>query len=126
MSEVYVFFATGFEEIEGLTCVDLMRRADIDVTTVSVTGDRTVVGSHKIPVQMDKLFDEVDFGQAQMLVLPGGMPGTVNLGKHQGLCRELTEAAEAGKWVCAICAAPMAEVIWSYPGAISVTRGPRT
>ena len=68
MSKVYVFFATGFEEIEGLTCVDLMRRADIDVTTVSVTGERTVVGSHKIPVQMDKLFDEVDFGQAQMLV----------------------------------------------------------
>ena len=67
MSEVYVFFATGFEEIEGLTCVDLMRRADIDVTTVSVTGEHTVVGSHKIPVQMDKLFDEVDFGQAKML-----------------------------------------------------------
>ena len=59
MSEVYVFFATGFEEIEGLTCVDLMRRADIDVTTVSVTGEHTVVGSHKIPVQMDKLFDEL-------------------------------------------------------------------
>ena len=71
MSEVYVFFATGFEEIEGLTCVDLMRRADIDVTTISVTGDRTVVGSHKIPVQMDKLFDEVDFGQAQMLATQG-------------------------------------------------------
>ena len=106
MSEVYVFFATGFEEIEGLTCVDLMRRADIDVTTVSVTGDRTVVGSHKIPVQMDKLFDEVDFGQAQMLVLPGGMPGTLHLEACDALMEQLDRFYSAGKWVAAICAAP--------------------
>ena len=106
MSEVYVFFATGFEEIEGLTCVDLMRRADIDVTTVSVTGDRTVVGSHKIPVQMDKLFDEVDFGQAQMLVLPGGGPGTKNLEAFEPLMKQIDAFVNEGKAVAAICAAP--------------------
>ena len=106
MSEVYVFFATGFEEIEGLTCVDLMRRADIDVTTVSVTGERTVVGSHKIPVQMDKLFDEVDFGQAQMLVLPGGGPGTKNLEACEPLMQQIDAFYASGKYIAAICAAP--------------------
>jgi len=109
MSEVYVFFATGFEEIEGLTCVDLMRRADIDVTTVSVTGEHTVVGSHKIPVQMDKLFDEVDFGQAKMLVLPGGGPGTKNLEhceEFEPLMKQIDAFVKEGKAVAAICAAP--------------------
>ena len=106
MSEVYVFFATGFEEIEGLTCVDLMRRADIDVTTVSVTGEHTVVGSHKIPVQMDKLFDEVDFGQAKMLVLPGGGPGTKNLEAFEPLMKQIDAFVKEGKAVAAICAAP--------------------
>ncbi len=105
MSKVYVF-ATGFEEIEGLTCVDLMRRADIDVTTVSVTGDRTVVGSHKIPVQMDKLFEEVDFGQVQMLVLPGGGPGTKNLEAFEPLMKQIDAFVKEGKAVAAICAAP--------------------
>ena len=104
---IYVHLATGFEEIEALTTVDILRRAGADVKTVSITGEKTVEGAHGIGIMADILFEEADYKHCEMLVLPGGMPGTVNLGKHQGLCRELTEAAEAGKWVCAICAAPM-------------------
>ena len=104
---IYVHLATGFEEIEALTVTDILRRAGADVKTVSVAGEKTVEGAHGIGVMADILFEEADYKHCEMLVLPGGMPGTVNLGKHQGLCRKLTEAAEAGKWVCAICAAPM-------------------
>lgn len=71
MSKVCIFFATGYEEIEALTVVDLLRRAGIDTETVSITGDRMVTGSHQITVEMDKLFEEVDFEKADMLVLPG-------------------------------------------------------
>ena len=79
MSKVCVFFAPGYEEIEALAVVDLLRRAGIETDMVSVTEERQVTSSHGITVQMDKLFDEVDFGTADMIVLPGGMPGTKNL-----------------------------------------------
>lgn len=105
MSKVYVFFATGFEEIEALATVDLLRRAQIDVATVSVTGDKTVVGSHSIPVVMDDLFENVDFGTADMIVLPGGGPGTKNLEAFEPLMLEVDEFAKK-KAVAAICAAP--------------------
>lgn len=105
MSKVYVFFATGFEEIEALATVDLLRRAQIDVATVSVTGDKTVVGSHNIPVVMDDLFENVDFGTADMIVLPGGGPGTKNLEAFEPLMLEVDEFAKK-KAVAAICAAP--------------------
>ena len=104
---IYVHLATGFEEIEALTVTDILRRAGADVNTVSVTGEKTVEGAHGISVMADILFEEADYKNCEMLVLPGGMPGTLNLGKHQGLCRELGAAEEGGKWVCAICAAPM-------------------
>lgn len=106
MSRVYVFFATGYEEIEGLTTVDLLRREKIDVTTVSITGDRTVMGSHEIPVVMDCLFEEVDFAEADMLVLPGGGAGTKNLEAFAPLMQRVDEFTAAGKAVAAICAAP--------------------
>lgn len=85
MSRVYIFFADGFEEIEGLTVVDLLRRAGITITTVSVMQDRMVTGSHRITVEADTVFEENDYDDAQMLVLPGGMPGTLNLQSHEGL-----------------------------------------
>lgn len=106
MSRVGVFFGTGFEEIEGLTTVDLLRRAGIDTVTVSVMEELTVTGSHKIPVVMDQQITEVDFSELEMLVLPGGMPGTRNLEACEVLMQQVDEFVKAGKAVCAICAAP--------------------
>lgn len=106
MKQVSVFLADGFEEIEGLTVVDILRRAGVRVDTVSVTGDKTIHGAHQIDVQADFLFEEMDFEQADMLVLPGGMPGTLNLMNHKGLQELLKAYHEKGRYIAAICAAP--------------------
>mgnify|MGYP000629985755 CR=1 FL=1 len=79
------FWQDGFEEIEGLTVVDLLRRAGIFVTTVSITGKLQIRGSHDICVQADKLFEEMDYEEQDMVVLPGGMPGTIHLEEHEGV-----------------------------------------
>lgn len=104
---VYVFLANGFEEIEALTAVDLLRRADIQVKTVSVMEDKLVYGSHGIGVEADILFKEGLYDKCAMLILPGGMPGTTNLCNHRELNEELKHFYEAGKPIAAICAAPM-------------------
>ncbi|MDF2486320.1 MAG: hypothetical protein K0R46_2488 [Herbinix sp.] len=106
MAKVYLFLAEGFEEIEGLTVVDLLRRANIDIIMVSITGDIHVTGSHQITTVADALFEELDYSDADMLVLPGGMPGTKNLQEHKGLDHLLREAAYNNKRLAAICAAP--------------------
>ncbi len=106
MRNISVFLADGFEEIEGLTVVDLLRRAGVDVTTVSITGEYLIHGAHGIDVQADKLFEEVNYGNQDMLVLPGGMPGTLNLGTHQGLEQLLRQFYMEKKYIAAICAAP--------------------
>lgn len=105
MNRVCIFFTTGYEEIEGLTVVDVLRRAGIAVEMVSVTKEIEVSGSHGIPVRMDKLFEEVDFEQVDMLVLPGG-PGTKALEAHQKLMAQVEAFDRAGKNIAAICAAP--------------------
>ena len=106
MSKVYVFLAEGFEEIEGLTVVDLLRRAKIDTEMVSVMDGKQIKGSHGIKVTADSMFADVDFSDADVLVLPGGMPGTLNLGNHEGLCELLKKHYEEKKMIAAICAAP--------------------
>lgn len=106
MSRVCVFFAEGFEEIEALTVVDILRRGGIDVDMVSVTGARSVAGSHKITVEMDKLLEEVDFEKTEMIVLPGGMPGTKGLEATEPLMKQVDAFYEKGKYIAAICAAP--------------------
>lgn len=106
MSKIAVFFAEGYEEIEALTVVDICRRAGIEVQMVSVSGEQTVKGSHGIGVQMDTAFAAVDFDSLDMIVLPGGMPGTRNLEAHQGLMEQVDAFHRAGKYVAAICAAP--------------------
>ena len=106
MSKVYVFLAEGFEEIEGLTVVDLLRRAKIETEMVSVMEGKQIKGSHGIKVTADSMFADVDFSDGDILVLPGGMPGTLNLGKHQGLCELLKKHYGEGKKIAAICAAP--------------------
>ena len=106
MSKILVFLAEGFEEIEALSVVDLCRRAGIGVDTVAVSDQKTVTGSHGIPVLADVLFEEADFDNADMLVLPGGMPGTKNLEACEPLMQQLDAFYKAGKCVSAICAAP--------------------
>lgn len=106
MSRVYVFLADGLEEIEGLTVVDILRRAGVETRTVSISGNRKVVGSHQIPIEADILIEEADFEEAELLVLPGGMPGTLHLGACKTLTDQLVKFAAEGKKVAAICAAP--------------------
>ncbi len=106
MKKVGVLLADGFEEIEALTVVDLLRRASIYVDTVSVSEEYIVQGSHGIAVQTEDLFDEVNFVEFDMIVLPGGMSGTSNLNMHSGVRRTVKDFVENGKYVAAICAAP--------------------
>lgn len=106
MSRVCVFLADGFEEIEGLTVVDILRRAGVDTQMVSIKEERTVTGSHQISVQTDVCFKEADFSGTELLVLPGGMPGTKNLGAYSPLTDLLVKFYNEGKQVAAICAAP--------------------
>ena len=106
MSKVYVFLADGFEEIEGLTVVDLLRRAEIETITVSVMGREEVIGSHRIPVVADTLIGDVHPTVEDLLVLPGGMPGTLHLGNSEKLRELLLKAAEENGRIAAICAAP--------------------
>jgi 4-methyl-5(b-hydroxyethyl)-thiazole monophosphate biosynthesis len=103
---VYVHLADGFEEIEALTVVDLLRRAGIETLTVSITGRLPVTGSHDIKVVADLLFEDAVYNTCDMIVLPGGMPGTKNLGEHAGLREKIYSFNNQGKWLAAICAAP--------------------
>lgn len=105
MSLVYAFFTEGFEEIEGLAVVDLLRRADIEIETVSITGRYEVTGAHNITIRTDKLFSEINTDNADLLFLPGG-PGTPDLAAHEGLVQALRNFNESGRNIAAICAAP--------------------
>ena len=105
MNTSYLFLANGFEEIEALTVVDVMRRAGMEVVTVSITDETKVVGAHGIAVEADKTYATVDFITPEWLILPGGMPGASNLSEFAPLNTLLANQAESGK-VAAICAAP--------------------
>ena len=89
---IAIHLAEGFEEIEALTVADVLRRAGKDAQLVSVSGNLMVNGAHGITVKADCLFEDADYAACEMLVLPGGMPGTKHLGEHQGLCRLLSAA----------------------------------
>lgn len=104
MKTIFVFLTTGFEEIEAIATVDVLRRAELDVKTVSLTGDKQVVASHGVTVVADVLFEETDFSKAEMLVLPGG---TVKFNEHEGMKKEVLAFANKGEKVAAICASPM-------------------
>ena len=107
MGTVYAFFADGFEEIEAFTTIDILRRAGLNVKIVSVTPDEIVVGAHDVSVFCDINFVNCDFFDAELLFLPGGMPGAATLDKHEGLRKLILDFAGKGKPVAAICAAPM-------------------
>lgn len=102
---IYVFLAQGFEEIEALAVVDILRRAELEVATVGVGGKR-ITGSHGITVECDLTEQDASPDGLEMVVLPGGMPGTLNLEKSEVVQAFLDFAAENDKWIAAICAAP--------------------
>lgn len=106
MNEVSIFLAAGFEEIEGLTVVDLMRRAKIEVQTISIMGHKKILGAHGIYLAADEVFENADFSGTKMLVLPGGMPGTTHLKEYKELEQLILEFNENEKYLAAICAAP--------------------
>jgi 4-methyl-5(b-hydroxyethyl)-thiazole monophosphate biosynthesis len=103
---VLIHLADGFEEIEAISVIDVLRRAEIEVKTVSIMGKKEVIGAHNITVITDVLYEDVDYAGADMIILPGGGVGTQNLDKHAGLNEQLLLAVKQGKWVSAICAAP--------------------
>ncbi len=102
---VYLFLADGCEEVEALTVVDILRRADIEIKTVSIMGRNNVISSHKIEIVADVMFETIE-DDAEMLILPGGIPGTPNLAAHEGLDQLIRKSAEKGIYLAAICAAP--------------------
>lgn len=107
MNKIYIFLAPGFEDIEMLGAVDVLRRAALPVQTVSMTDSLMVMSSHYVNIEADILFEDVNPDHASLLYLPGGMPGAANLQAHEGLAKLIRQHYEAGRPLAAICAAPM-------------------
>ena len=108
MAKVYTFLANGFEEIEAMAPIDILRRGGVDIKTVSITGSEYVESAHGVTVKADMKFEDADnFDDADILLLPGGMPGSTNLNEHEGVRHALIAQHERGKRIGAICAAPM-------------------
>lgn len=107
MEKAFVFLAEGFEEIEALETVDILRRAGIDAITVSISNDKKVKGAHNIFVEADTILSETALDGAAALVLPGGMPGASNLNASVTLKEALLQQYREGRIVAAICAAPL-------------------
>ena len=106
MKKVYVFLADGFEDVEALIPVDVWRRGGLDVVTVSTTDFPLVQSAHGVNIEADVMFEQCDFSDADLLFLPGGMPGATNLYEHKGVCKAVVDQHAAGKKVAAICASP--------------------
>lgn len=107
MAKVYEFLANGFEDIEALAPVDILRRGGVEVVTVSITASRSVETAHGVTVEADRHIADIDLSDADMLVLPGGMPGAANLMESEAVCNALLAQHKAGRLIGAICAAPM-------------------
>lgn len=108
MKKVYIYLANGFEEVEAITPIDFLRRAGADVTTVAVGKKLTVTGSHGIDVLADKMIEDIDVNDADMIVLPGGFPGYQNLAVNNTLTTHIDAMIKSGRLVGAICGAPAA------------------
>lgn len=107
MKKIAVMLADGFEEIEAISIIDVLRRAEFEVVTISITEKIEVTGSHQIKILADKLFNDISFELFDMIILPGGMPGARNLNEHAGLREQILNFHEQNKWLGAICAAPL-------------------
>jgi len=119
MSKAVIWLADGMEECEALLTVDLLRRARVEVVTASVSGRRELVSSHGISLRADVLAEEADYASADLVVLPGGIPGTPNLEACETVTRVTADFFNSGKRVAAICAAP------SILGHLGLLRGRR-
>ena len=97
MAKVYVFLADGFEDVEALIPIDVLRRGGVDVTTVSITDFPLVQSAHGVNIEADMMFEQGDFADADLLFLPGGMPGASNLFEHKGVCKAM-QALEDAKY----------------------------
>ena len=118
MKKVFAFLADGFEEVEALAVIDLLKRAKVDTVMVSIMDTLTVTGAHKIQVIADKLYSDIDYKEADLLFLPGGGTGTKNLKAHKELADALLDfAADDTKRIAAICAAP------SVLGLLNILKG---
>lgn len=106
MSRLAICMAEGCEEIEGLTVVDLLRRSKVTIDMISITGELQVKGSHGITFLADRLIADTDLSDYDGIILPGGIPGTPNLGKCEVVTQAVREFAQQNKMVAAICAAP--------------------
>lgn len=106
MPKVYTFLADGHEMVEALAVVDILRRAKVDVVTVSIKDTREVMSAHKVGIIADTLFEDNDYSDGDVVFLPGGMPGTLNLEAHEGLKNLINEYNNKGRYIAAICAAP--------------------
>jgi 4-methyl-5(b-hydroxyethyl)-thiazole monophosphate biosynthesis len=107
MKNVFIFLAEGFEETEAVATMDVMLRGGLNVTSVSITGKLSVTGAHGIVINADTLFEKVDFSSGDMLVLPGGTQGALNLNAHEGVKNALKQFENNGKKIAAVCAAPL-------------------
>lgn len=107
MAKVYIFLADGFEEVEALGVVDILRRGGAEVKTVSINDSTSVTSAHGVTIEADITFGQAATNDADMLVLPGGLPGATNLNDHKGVCEALLKQNERGGKIAAICAAPM-------------------
>lgn len=103
---IYLFLANGFEEIEAITVVDILRRANLEIQTVSISDEIVVKGSHNIEIKADKTFNQIDSNNIKAIILPGGMPGATNLYNHLGLKQLLLKLNDSNTLIAAICAAP--------------------
>ena len=106
MSQCYLLFADGLEECEGLVTLDILRRAGLKVYTVSIHDAHTVTGAHGVPITCDRTLPELLAAPPELVVLPGGMPGTTNLAKSPAVEALVRRTLEHGGRVAAICAAP--------------------
>ncbi len=103
----YLFLASGFEEIESIVVIDILRRSNMEITIVSIEKQLEVTGSHHITIKTDDILENVIFENIEWLILPGGMPGTTNLNKHEKLKEIIKKHYEKGGSIAAICAAPL-------------------
>ena len=116
MARILTILAPGFEETEAITAIDLLRRADIEVVVAGTDMD-FVTGSHHIAVKTDAFTDEIDPSEFDCLLLPGGQPGTGNLKNNSMVINLIRDFDRHGKWIAAICAAP---IVLDHAG---ITRG---
>ena len=107
MAKVYEFISNGTEEVEALIPVDVLRRAGVEILMVSTTGEQIVTTAHGVNIVADAMIEDIDVSDADLLMIPGGLPGAENLCNHPLVREAIKKQNDAGKLVSAICAGPM-------------------